>query len=233
MAAVERQFVKRGHHIPRGGEALKRFLYEHARVPILAAAGGNCHVFVDESADKDMARDIVLNAKTQRPGVCNAAETLLVHESVAAAFLPTALAELDAAGVELRVDDRARVLVPELAGRLVTATDDDWDEEYLALILSVRVVDDLDAAIAHINAHGSGHSEAIITADVPTARAFTRRVDAACVYVNASTRFTDGAEFGKGAEIGISTQKLHARGPMGLPEMTSSTYVVTGDGHVR
>ncbi len=203
-------------------------------MPVIYAAAGLCHVYVDTSADLDAAQAIIVNAKVQRPGVCNAAETLLVHADIAAEFLPGALTALDAAGVELRVDARARELAPAaVAARLVDATDEDWDEEYLALILSVRVVDDADAAIAHINAHGSGHSESILTADVQTARAFTRRVDAAVVYVNASTRFTDGAEFGKGAEIGISTQKLHARGPIGLRELCTTKYVAWGDGHVR
>ena len=219
---------------PRGGAGLKRALQGVATVPVIYAAAGICHVYVDADADLESAQRIILNAKTQRPGVCNAAETLLVHESSAAEFLPGALAALDAAGVELRVCERTRAAAPaDLAPRLVDATDADWDEEYLALILSVRVVDDLDAAVAHIGAHGSGHSEAIITADVSAARAFTRRVDAACVYVNASTRFTDGAEFGKGAEIGISTQKLHARGPIGLKELCTTKYVAWGDGHVR
>ncbi|MBO9534448.1 MAG: glutamate-5-semialdehyde dehydrogenase [Solirubrobacteraceae bacterium] len=219
---------------PRGGAGLKAALQGVATVPVIYAAAGICHIYVDAAADLTAAHDIVLNAKVQRPGVCNAAETLLVHEDVAPAFLPHVLTALDAAGVELRVDERTRALAPaDLAGKLVDATDADWDEEYLALILSVRVVDDADAAIAHINAHGSGHSEAILTADVPTARAFTRRVDAAVVYVNASTRFTDGAEFGKGAEIGISTQKLHARGPIGLRELCTTKYVAWGDGHVR
>lgn len=219
---------------PRGGAGLKAALQGVATVPVIYAAAGICHVYIDAAADLERAHAIVMNAKTQRPGVCNAAETLLVHETVAAAVLPGLLADLDAAGVELRVCERTRAAAPaDLAPRLVDATEADWDEEYLALILSVRVVDDLDAAIAHINAHGSGHSEAIITADVPSARAFTRRVDAACVYVNASTRFTDGAEFGKGAEIGISTQKLHARGPIGLRELCTTKYVAWGDGHVR
>ncbi len=219
---------------PRGGAGLKAALQGVATVPVIYAAAGICHVYIDAAADLERAHAIVMNAKVQRPGVCNAAETLLVHEAVAGAILPGLLTDLDAAGVELRVCARARAAAPaELAARLVDATDDDWDEEYLALILSVRVVDDLDVAIAHVNAHGSGHSEAIITADVPAARAFTRRVDAACVYVNASTRFTDGAEFGKGAEIGISTQKLHARGPIGLRELCTTKYVAWGDGHVR
>ena len=219
---------------PRGGAGLKKALEGVATVPVIYAAAGLCHVYVDAAADLEAAARIIVNAKTQRPGVCNAAETLLVHASVADAFLPGALSELDRLGVELRVDERARAAAPaELASRLVDATVEDWDTEYLALILSVRVVDSVADAIEHIAEHGSGHSEAIITADTQAARAFTRRVDAACVYVNASTRFTDGAEFGKGSEIGISTQKLHARGPIGLRELCTSKYVAWGDGHVR
>jgi glutamate-5-semialdehyde dehydrogenase len=215
--------------IPRGGEGLKKALTEVATVPMIFAASGNCHVYVDAAADLAMARDIIINAKTQRPGVCNAAETLLVHADVAAAFLPDALAALRDAGVELRGDDRVRAIDPTVDA----ATDADWDTEFLALTLAVGIVDDVDAAIDHVNAHGSGHSEAIVTADYPAARAFERAVDAACVYVNASTRFTDGGEFGFGAEIGNSTQKLHARGPIGLRELCSFKYVVRGDGHVR
>jgi glutamate-5-semialdehyde dehydrogenase len=215
--------------IPRGGEGLKKALTAVATVPMIFAASGNCHVYVDAAADLAMARDIVVNAKTQRPGVCNAAETLLVHRDVAQAFLPGALAALRDHGVELRGDDRVRAIDPTVAA----ATDADWDTEFLALTLAVGVVDDVDAAIDHVNAHGSGHSEAIVTADYPAARAFERAVDAACVYVNASTRFTDGGEFGFGAEIGNSTQKLHARGPIGLRELCSFKYVVRGDGHVR
>jgi glutamate-5-semialdehyde dehydrogenase len=215
--------------IPRGGEGLKQALTEVATVPMIFAASGNCHVYVDAAADLAMARDIVVNAKTQRPGVCNAAETLLVHRDVAAAFLPDALAALRDHGVELRGDDRVRAIDPTVTA----ATEADWDTEFLALTLAVGVVDDVDAAIDHVNAHGSGHSEAIVTADYPAARAFERAVDAACVYVNASTRFTDGGEFGFGAEIGNSTQKLHARGPIGLRELCSFKYVVRGDGHVR
>jgi glutamate-5-semialdehyde dehydrogenase len=219
---------------PRGGAGLKNALQGVATVPVIYAAAGLCHVYVDAAADLDDAARIVINAKTQRPGVCNAAETLLVHADVADELLPGLFAELDALGVELRVDARARASVTgDLASRLIDATDEDWDTEYLALILSVRVVEDLAEALAHIAQHGSGHSEAIITDDTKAARAFTRRVDAACVYVNASTRFTDGAEFGKGSEIGISTQKLHARGPIGLRELCTSKYVAWGDGHVR
>jgi glutamate-5-semialdehyde dehydrogenase len=220
--------------IPRGGEGLKAALKGVATVPVIYAASGTCHVFVDASADPDTARRIVVNAKTQRPGVCNAAETLLVHADAAAAVLPGVLAGLRDAGVELRVDGRTRAIAGEaLAGELVDVTDDDWDTEYLALVISVGVVDSVEEAIAHVNAHGSGHSEAIVTSDLGAARAFERGVDAACVYVNASTRFTDGGEFGMGAEIGNSTQKLHARGPIGLRELCTTKYVVHGDGHVR
>jgi glutamate-5-semialdehyde dehydrogenase len=220
--------------IPRGGEGLKAALKGVATVPVIYAASGNCHVFVDATADLEAAERIVLNAKTQRPGVCNAAETLLVHTEVAPVFLPRVLRALRKAGVELRVDGRTHALAGEtLAGTLADASDEDWDTEFLALILAVGVVDSLEAAIAHVNAHGSGHSEAIVTGSVDSARAFERGVDAACVYVNASTRFTDGGEFGMGAEIGNSTQKLHARGPIGLRELCTFKYIVQGDGHVR
>jgi glutamate-5-semialdehyde dehydrogenase len=215
--------------IPRGGEGLKKALTAVATVPMIFAASGNCHVYVDAAADLGVARDIIVNAKTQRPGVCNAAETLLVHRDVAAAFLPGALAALREAGVELRGDQRVR----ELDGGVLTATDEDWSTEYLALVLAVGVVDSVEDAVDHVNRYGSGHSEAIVTGSYPAARAFELGVDAACVYVNASTRFTDGGEFGFGAEIGNSTQKLHARGPVGLRELCSFKYVVRGDGHVR
>jgi glutamate-5-semialdehyde dehydrogenase len=217
--------------IPRGGEGLKNALKGVATVPVIYAASGNCHVYVDASADLDKARAIILNAKTQRPGVCNAAETLLVHADVAPDFLPGALALLHEAGVELRVDARARTFAGNIA--VTDASDDDFDEEFLALVLAVGVVDSVQDAIEHINAHGSGHSEAIVTHDTTAARAFELGVDAACVYVNASTRFTDGGEFGMGAEIGNSTQKLHARGPIGMRELCAFKYVVTGDGHIR
>jgi len=219
--------------IPRGGEGLKAALSAVATVPVIYAASGNCHVYVDEDADLEAALAIVLNAKTQRPGVCNAAETLLVHAGAAAAFLPGALRALAEAGVELRVDGRTRALAGEAAPALLDATPADWDTEYLALVLAVRVVDSVHEAIAHVNEHGSGHSEAIVTRSTESAHAFRRGVDAACVYVNASTRFTDGGEFGMGAEIGNSTQKLHARGPIGLRELCTTKYVVVGDGHVR
>ncbi len=218
--------------VPRGGEGLKRALKGVATVPVIYAASGNCHVFVDASADLDDAVAIAVNAKVQRPGVCNAAETLLVHRDAAPAFLPRALAALDDAGVELRVDARTRALA-DPALPLRDATEEDWDTEFLALVLAVRIVDSGAEAIAHVNDHGSGHSEAIVTADLASARAFQLGVDAACVYVNASTRFTDGAEFGLGAEIGNSTQKLHARGPIGLRELCTTKYLVEGDGNVR
>jgi glutamate-5-semialdehyde dehydrogenase len=219
--------------IPRGGEGLKAALKEHATVPVMYAAAGNCHVFVDASADLDDAVRIVLNAKVQRPSVCNAAETLLVHSEVAGEFLPRALKELRESGVELRVDGRARSLSDGLGASLREASEEDWSTEYHALILAVRVVDSVGEAIEHVNRYGSGHSEAIVTGSTVAAQAFTGGVDAACVYVNASTRFTDGAVFGMGAEIGNSTQKLHARGPIGTRELTTYKFVIEGSGQVR
>ncbi len=219
--------------IPRGGEGLKAALTEHATVPVMYAASGNCHVYVDAGADLDDALAIAVNAKVQRPGVCNAMETLLVHADVAAELLPRVLGELRESGVELRVDGRTRSLAGPLADSLGEATEDDWATEYLALICAVRVVDSAEEAIEHVNRYGSGHSEAIVTASTESARAFTSGVDAACVYVNASTRFTDGGVFGMGAEIGNSTQKLHARGPIGLRELTTYKYVIEGSGQVR
>ncbi|HEY1519687.1 MAG TPA: glutamate-5-semialdehyde dehydrogenase [Solirubrobacteraceae bacterium] len=217
--------------VPRGGEGLKAALKGVATVPVLYAASGNCHVYVDETASLDDGLAIVMNAKIQRPSVCNAAETLLVHEAIAAEFLPAALSALAGAGVELRVDDRAR---SSAAGVPVAeATEEDWATEYHALTLAVGVVDSAEEAIEHINRYGSGHSEAIVTRDTESARAFQLGVDAACVYVNASTRFTDGGEFGMGAEIGNSTQKLHARGPIGVRELCSFKYLIEGSGHVR
>ncbi len=217
--------------IPRGGEGLKNALKGVATVPVMYAASGNCHVYVDATASLDDALAIILNAKTQRPSVCNAAETLLVHEAVASEFLPEAFGALSAAGVELRVDSRARGFAGDVA--VADASDEDWATEYHALTLAVGVVDSAEEAIEHINRYGSGHSEAIVTRDTESARAFQLGVDAACVYVNASTRFTDGGEFGMGAEIGNSTQKLHARGPIGLRELCSFKYLVEGSGHVR
>jgi glutamate-5-semialdehyde dehydrogenase len=215
--------------IPRGGEGLKAALSAVAKVPVIYAASGNCHVYVDAAADLVSARDIIVNAKVQRPGVCNAAETLLVHADIAAEFLPGALAALRERGVELRGDERVRAIDADVA----PATDEDWATEFLALILAVRVVDSVDEAIEHIGVYGSGHSEAIVTGSVEAARAFQLGVDAACVYVNASTRFTDGGQFGMGAEIGNSTQKLHARGPIGVRELCTFKYLVEGEGQVR
>jgi glutamate-5-semialdehyde dehydrogenase len=219
--------------IPRGGEGLKAALKEHATVPVMYAAAGNCHVFVDAGADLDDAVAIAVNAKVQRPSVCNAVETLLVHADVASSYLPRALRELRDRGVELRTDARTRAAAGALADSLSDATDDDWATEYHALILAVKVVDSVDEAVEHVNRYGSGHSEAIVTGSTESARAFTEGVDAAAVYVNASTRFTDGAVFGMGAEIGNSTQKLHARGPIALRELTTYKFVIEGSGQVR
>jgi glutamate-5-semialdehyde dehydrogenase len=242
--------------IPRGGEGLKAALKDVATVPVIYAASGNCHVYVDASADVDAAYEIVMNAKTQRPGVCNAVETLLVHSEIAREFLSLMTLELAKAGVTMRADERAvehtmwaadgfddmdgpdaEFYDPDLAqairGATQPATEADWDTEYLALTLAVKVVDSLEDAIDHIARHGSGHSEAIVTKNTASAREFQLGVDAACVYVNASTRFTDGGEFGMGAEIGNSTQKLHARGPIGLRELCTFKYLVEGTGHVR
>lgn len=219
--------------IPRGGEGLKQALKAVATVPVIYAAAGNCHVYVDSTANLDWAEEIIVNAKIQRPGVCNAAETLLVHKDVAAEFLPRALKTLAEDGVELRADAQAKALAGIESGEIADATDADWDTEFLDLILAVKVVDSADEAIEHINQHGTGHSEAIITDSNAAAHKFTTRIEAACVYVNASTRFTDGGEFGFGAEIGNSTQKLHARGPIALRELCSYKYVIEGDGQIR
>ncbi|HUY63636.1 MAG TPA: glutamate-5-semialdehyde dehydrogenase [Acidimicrobiales bacterium] len=213
--------------IPRGGHSLIATILEHATVPTVIDGDGNCHVYVDRSADLDMAISIIVNAKVQRPGVCNAAETLLVHRAVAEQFLPMAAEAL--AGVELVGDEATRVILPAVAA----ASDEDFATEFLDLKLAVGVVDDLDAAVDHIGRFGSGHSEAIVTSDLASADRFCRQVDAAAVVVNASTRFIDGGELGLGAEIGISTQKLHARGPMGLRDLTCVKYVVRGEGQVR
>jgi glutamate-5-semialdehyde dehydrogenase len=214
--------------IPRGGHSLIESIKEHATVPYVIDGDGNCHVYVDAAADLDMAAAIVVNAKTQRPSVCNAAESLVVHRDVAAAFLPMVAGLLE--GVELRGD---AATIGILGKRSQAATDDDFGREFLDLVLSVVIVDDIDGAIEHIARFGSGHTEAIVTGDLRAARRFQREVDAAAVVVNASTRFTDGEEFGFGAEIGISTQKLHARGPMGLRELTTTKYLVEGDGQIR
>jgi glutamate-5-semialdehyde dehydrogenase len=219
--------------IPRGGEGLKAALSEVATVPVIYAASGNCHVYIDVAADLEMARNIALNAKVQRPGVCNAAETLLVHEAIAPRALPPIARALTRAGVELRADSAAREILASLDGAVQPAQESDWETEYLGMTLAVKVVAGLQDAIDHIARYGSGHSEAIVTGDLAAARAFQLGVDAACVYVNASTRFTDGGELGMGAEIGNSTQKLHARGPIGLRELCAVKYLIEGDGHVR
>ena len=215
--------------IPRGGEALIRHVVETSKIPVIKHAKGVCHVYVDEAADLAMAQRIAFNAKCQRPATCNAMETLLVHQRVASPFLPSMVRQLQQGGVEIRGCERTRALV----GGLTAATEADWSTEYLDLILSVKIVDSLDEAIEHISRYGSAHSDAIVTTHHARAMRFLREVDSACVYVNASTRFTDGFQFGLGAEIGISTDKLHARGPMGLEELTTYKYIVFGDGQLR
>lgn len=215
--------------IPRGGAGLIRAVVQGSTLPVIETGSGVCHTFVDASADLAMAEKIALNAKVSRPSVCNAMETLLVHENIAADFLPRIVRSMEAAGVEVRGSEKARAI----CGALAEATEDDWSMEYGDLILSVKVVRDMDEAIVHINRYNTGHSEAIVTNDVKNAHRFQAEVDAAAVYVNASTRFTDGGEFGFGAEIGISTQKLHARGPMGLVELTTMKYLIYGEGQVR
>ena len=215
--------------IPRGGETLIRAVTEQAHVPVIKHYKGVCHAYVDETADQAKALDIIENAKCSRPGVCNALEKVLVHEKIAAEFLPKLAERMAAKRVELRADAAARALLPTLAA----ASPEDWDAEYLDLILTVGLVPSTDAAIAHINRHGSHHSDAILSEDEASQAAFTHQVDSACVYVNASTRFTDGGEFGMGAEIGVSTDKLHARGPMGLEELTTYKYVIQGNGQIR
>jgi glutamate-5-semialdehyde dehydrogenase len=215
--------------IPRGGEEFVRLVAERATVPVLKHDKGLCHVYVDDDAELDMAVAVVVNAKAQRVTVCNAMETLLVHADIAPAFLPLAAARLQEAGVELRADDRARTLIP--GARPATAAD--WDTEYLDHILAIKVVESFEAAVAHIRRHGSGLAEAIVTRDLRRARRFVQEVDAAAVLVNASTRLVDGSQFGMGAEMGISTSKLHARGPVGVRELTTTKFVVWGDGHIR
>ncbi|NLU71507.1 glutamate-5-semialdehyde dehydrogenase [Streptomyces sp. HNM0575] len=215
--------------IPRGGASLIRSVVEESTVPVIETGVGNCHVYVDEAADIDTALAVLVNSKAQRPSVCNAAETVLVHEGVAGEFLPRAVAALAEAGVTVHGDEAWQKAGPEV----VPATEEDWGTEYLSYDIAAAVVPSLDAAVRHIREWTSGHTEAIVTRDTAAARRFTALVDSTAVMVNASTRFTDGGQFGFGAEIGISTQKLHARGPMGLPELTSTKYVVTGDGHTR
>jgi glutamate-5-semialdehyde dehydrogenase len=215
--------------IPRGGAALINSVVEESTVPVIETGVGNCHVYIDADTDLDMAVRILLDAKTQRPSVCNAAETVLVHRDIAPAFLPRALEALRAKGVTVHGDEEVRAF----SGDVVAATENDWEQEYLSLDLAAAVVGSLEDAVAHIRRYGSAHTEAIVTTSQAAARRFVALVDSAAVMVNASTRFTDGEEFGFGAEIGISTQKLHARGPMGLPELTSTKYVVTGEGHLK
>lgn len=215
--------------IPRGGAGLIRAVVENATVPVIETGTGNCHIYVDESANLDMAVNIIFNAKTQRIGVCNACESLVVHEKVEKALMPLLKAKLDEKSVEIRGDEQ----VQESVSGIVPAVESDWGKEYLDYILSVKTVSSIDEAIAHINRYNTGHSEAIITRDYANAQKFLEEVDAAAVYVNASTRFTDGFEFGFGAEIGISTQKLHARGPMGLTALTTTKYIIYGNGQVR
>lgn len=220
--------------IPRGGAGLIKNVLINATVPVIRTGTGNCHVFVDESADQDMAVNIIINAKTQRPSVCNAEESLLVHKNIAGEFLPKIAKELISRNVELRVCERtAEILKKAGIEQFVPATEEDWATEYDDLILAARVVDSCDEAIDHINRYGTMHSEAIITESYENGKRFTEQVDAACVYINASTRFTDGFEFGLGAEIGISNQKLHARGPMGLEELTTVKYIINGEGQIR
>ncbi|MBI3722041.1 MAG: glutamate-5-semialdehyde dehydrogenase, partial [Fimbriimonas ginsengisoli] len=215
--------------VPRGGPSLIRAITESSTIPVIQHYAGICHTYVDRHADLAMAERICFNAKVQRPGVCNAMETMLVHQAVAATFLPGMIARLRAAGVEIRGCERTRGIAPDVT----PATDDDWRTEYLDLILSVKVVDSLADAVGFINTYGTGHSDAIVTDHYERARRFLREVDSAAVYVNASTRFTDGYEFGFGAEVGISTNRLHARGPMGLRELTTYKYVIYGSGQVR
>jgi glutamate-5-semialdehyde dehydrogenase len=217
--------------IPRGGEGLKAAIKDVATVPVMYAAAGNCHVYVHAEADLEMARRIAVNAKVQRPGVCNAAETLLIDAAIAARFAPAVLGDLREAGVELVGDERVRAVAG--AAEVGVATAADWDAEYLGLKMAVAVVDSVEDAVEHVNAHGTGHSEAIVTTSERAAEDFAAAVDAAAVYINASTRFTDGFEYGMGAEIGNSTQKLHARGPIGMRELTTFKYVARGDGQVR
>jgi len=215
--------------IPRGGAALIQSVIENSTVPVIETGVGNCHIYVDDKADLDMALEVLINAKTQRPGVCNAAESLLIHKDVAAEFIPRAGKELSKNHVEIRGDRNVLDMLPYA----LQATEEDWGKEYLDLIISVKVVNSLDEAINHINQYGTRHSEAIITRDEEHANKFLEEIDAAAVYVNASTRFTDGYEFGFGAEVGISTQKLHARGPMGLKELTTIKYIIRGNGQIR
>jgi len=220
--------------IPRGGAGLIKFITENATMPVVSGGIGVCHTYVDKSADVNKAVAIAYNAKVQRPTVCNALDTLLVHADIAERYLPLVAAEWAKAGVEMHCDERAlTILKPHSDLKLVPSVDEDWGKEFLALVAAIKVVDSLDEALEHIEQYGSGHSEAIVTEEYPAAMRFLNEVDAACVYVNASTRFTDGGQFGLGAEVGISTQKMHARGPLGLKELTTYKWVIFGSGQVR
>lgn len=215
--------------IPRGGRGLIKTVVENSTIPVIETGTGNCHIYVDETADLEMAKSIIINAKTQRTGVCNACESLLVNENIAEVFIPSLVRALNEKNVEVRGDTLSR----KISNEIVAATEEDWETEYLDLIISLKVVKDIEEAINHINHYSTKHSESIITKDYQNAQKFLNEVDSSCVYVNASTRFTDGGEFGLGAEIGISTQKLHARGPMGLKELTTTKYVIYGNGQIR
>lgn len=215
--------------IPRGGAGLIQTIVKNATVPVIETGTGNCHVYVDEYADLDMAKDIVINAKVSRPGVCNAEEKLIINEKVAKEFLPTIVKSLRENNVEVRGDNKSRLIMSDI----IEATGEDWAKEYLDYIISIKIVSDIDEAISHINKYGTGHSEVIVTKDYNNSQRFLQRIDAAAVYINSSSRFTDGSEFGFGAEIGISTQKLHARGPMGLNELTTVKYIIYGNGQIR
>jgi glutamate-5-semialdehyde dehydrogenase len=219
--------------VPRGGEGLIRFTIENATVPVIETGAGVCHTYVDRSADPEMALQIVYNAKVRRPTICNALDTLLVHREVAEWWLPKMAGKWEQAHVQLRTDPEAGRILDQAGLTHATASSEDWGREFLALVAAVKVVGGLDEALAHIRRYGSGHSEAIVTQDAAAARRFLNEVDAAAVFVNASTQFTDGGEFGLGAEVGISTQKLHARGPMGLQELTTYKWIVEGNGQVR
>ena len=215
--------------IPRGGRGLIKTVVENSTIPVIETGTGNCHIYVDETADLEMAKEIIINAKTQRTGVCNACESLLINEKVAEKFIPLLVKALNEKNVEVRGDELSK----KISNEIVTATEEDWKTEYLDLIISLKIVKDVKEAINHINKYSTKHSESIITKDYQNAQKFLNEVDSSCVYVNASTRFTDGGEFGLGAEIGISTQKLHARGPMGLKELTTTKYVIYGNGQIR
>ena len=215
--------------IPRGGAGLIQSVLKNATVPVIETGTGNCHIYVDESCDFEMARNIAVNAKASRPSVCNSAEKLIVNEKIAKSFLPIVIKALRENGVAVRGDEASQSIINDIE----KANEEDWGKEYLDYVMAVKIVKDVDEAIAHINKYGTGHSEAIITESYKNSQKFLQRVDAAAVYVNASTRFTDGSEFGFGAEIGISTQKLHARGPMGLKELTTIKYIIYGNGQIR